>query len=240
MKLYYFLLMLLIVATGITLSLTVFFHIQTIDVEGICIYENEKIIEVAGIEIGQNLFLCDTDKAEKQLETQLPYIENAEVTRRLPTGINIFVEEAVLAGQVCLDSGYALISETGKVLEILPERRDGLLVIYGLEVAQAVEGGKLDLIREQDKQSLFDLQKALLHNGIEKINHIEFVGSSEVFVLYDSRIRIKIGTPTALNYKLEFAKRILEEKIGAHEKGTLDLSLLSSNSEKASFIPDTE
>lgn len=239
MKLYYFLLMLLIVATGVTLSLTVFFHIQAITVEGSSVYSNEKVIEVAGIEIGQNLFLCDTGKAEKRLEVQLPYIENAQVSRKLPTRISIKIEEAVVAGQMASEDKFILISETGKVLEILPEKRENVPVISGLEVKEAAVGFGLSFVREQDKEALIDLQKGLKDNGfVDKINHIEFVSSSEIVVLYDNRIKMKIGTPVEINYKLEFARRVLDEKISSHEKGTLDLSLLSGKSEKATFIPE--
>lgn len=239
MKLYYFLLALLIVATGVTLSLTVFFHIQTITVEGSGIYSDEEIIEVAGVEIGRNLFLCDAGKAEKRLEVQLPYIENAAVVKKLPTGINIKIEEAVIAGQVAFEGNFILIREKGKVLDILPEEKENVTVVLGLEVKGADKGYRLSFAREQDKESLFDLQKAIKTNGFaDKINYIEFVSSSEIVLLYDNRIKMKIGAPSAVNYKLEFAKRVIDEKIGSEERGTLDLSLLSSKSEKASFIPE--
>ncbi len=239
MKLYYFLLMLLIVATGITLSFTVFFHIQTITVEGTAMYDHEKVVEVAGIKIGQNLFLCDTDKAEERLETNLPYIEKASVLRRLPTGIHIKIEEAKAAGQVDIEGRYALISDKGKVLEVMTAAKDNVPEITGLGVNEAKEGFNLAFVREQDKETLFELFGAIKSYGFGgKINRVEFASTSDIILLFDNRIKIKLGAPTTINYKLEFARRVIDEKIGINEKGTLDLSLLSSTSEKASFIPE--
>ena len=83
-------------AIFITLSLTVLFRVVSFTVEGdLGPYTSEQIEAAGGISAGTNLFLADTDAAEKQIQTKLPYIETASVKIRLPDRIVIRVTQAV-------------------------------------------------------------------------------------------------------------------------------------------------
>lgn len=110
------------VALMVTLSMTVFFKTDSIRVvtEGKTYYTEEKIIEVSGIEKGQNIFSIDLDKIEAEVESELPYVEKCEIRRKLPTGIKINIVSTEPAGVVTLQTGArVIISTNGKTLEKL-------------------------------------------------------------------------------------------------------------------------
>lgn len=110
-------------ALMVTLSLTVFFKIDSIKVTyiGAEYYSEDSIITLSGIEEGENIFSVPADKIEEKIEENMPYIEKCEVKRSFPTGINIKVTGAQPAGIVTLQTGMRIvISEEGKTLETLP------------------------------------------------------------------------------------------------------------------------
>ncbi len=110
------------IALMVTLSLTVFFKIETVKVtaNGAKYYTEDKIIALSGIEKGQNIFAADLDKAENNIEKTMPYIENCEIKRKFPAGIDIRITGAQPAGVITLETGERLIvSSEGKSLEIL-------------------------------------------------------------------------------------------------------------------------
>lgn len=65
--LYYLLLLFFVLISGITLSVTVFFNIETIEVTGNKLHSSEEIIQQSGIEKGNNLFRINPEKAETSL-----------------------------------------------------------------------------------------------------------------------------------------------------------------------------
>lgn len=280
LKLYYFILMLFVVGTGIILSLTVFFRVEKIEVVGNNLYDIDTVIKTSGLSTGKNLFLSDTGKAQIQLETGLPYIETAKVSRHLPGTLVITLQETAAFAAIQLQSGHALISESCKVLELInegngqeqgngeqgqgeeeqenlqqqrneeqeqnKEERDNrqyggaIMLIKGIKVSEATPGYPVVFENEGDKLSLIDLIEAIKSNEFDKIDWIEFVDSTEINMMYDNRIKIRVGTPTVLDYKLQFAKHILTNNIGPNEKGTINLTLLTGDSDKVFFIADNE
>ena len=58
-------------------------------------------------------------------------------------------------------------------------------------------------------------------------------------VNYQNRIKILLGNIAQVDYKIKFAKRIIDKNIDKNEKGTVDLTSLQSNS-KVYFYPYKE
>ena len=92
-RFYSILVVLFAVAIGVTLCMTVFFNIQTIQVQGETRYETEEIIRASGLAKGKNLLLADIKGGEEDLTVKLPYIGSAHIVRKLPATVIIEVEE---------------------------------------------------------------------------------------------------------------------------------------------------
>lgn len=110
------------VALMVTLSLTVFFKIDSIKVSigGEEYYTAERIAELSGITEGQNIFSLDFDEIEERIEKELPYIERCDIKMVLPAGVKIKVTGAQPAGVVTMESGVrVIVSDEGKLLEML-------------------------------------------------------------------------------------------------------------------------
>ena len=100
---------LVIIAIGAILCLTVFFQINNITSSGSKIYSKDKIISQCIIQKGKNLFTIDTESAAQRIEENLPYVYKAEIKRKLPDTIEIIITDAKPSySLLCDDNTYIL------------------------------------------------------------------------------------------------------------------------------------
>ena len=234
----YFLMTVCILCIGIALSLTVLFKIDTIEVVGETRYDTDQIIALSGIEKGQNLFLCKTQKGSEAIEHAMPYIETAEITRSLPSKIQIHITETVPVGLVEYAGQYVVISSSGKVLETTATEIEDLPVIKGLEIQSAELGSVMEYQDETVKDILEDSTQAITATGMQDIKEIDLTSPTNPKLNYQDRILIKLGQPIDLVIKLRNAMVALQpEHIQTYERGTLDLSLTAEDG-RSFFNPD--
>lgn len=158
-------------AVGTVLSLTVFFHIDTISVSGNEIYSKDEILAQCPIEIGENLFLSDTKNAKEMLEQNLPYIYNAEITRKLPYTIQIKITEATPQYSIKQDKTYILLDDNFKVLENNAEKAQGIL-INKAEISSAQPGSEIVFKDSDIGECLQQLAAVVNGNDFSEITSI--------------------------------------------------------------------
>ena len=185
---FYLVTFLIAIGAAVVLSITVLFRIDTIQVTGQSRYTEQEIVQMSGIEVGENLFLADTATAKQQIEEKLPYIGRAKVSRRLPAKILITVEEAEISGAVEYGGGYAIVSPEGKVLEITSAIPEGYSLIEGLDLKSADLGKKI-VYEDPEKQEMFtELAQSLAEHGIAPITRMDLTNLYDIVVEYDGRI----------------------------------------------------
>lgn len=231
---FYLVTFLIAIGAAVVLSITVLFRIDTIQVTGQSRYTEQEIVQMSGIEVGENLFLADTATAKQQIEEKLPYIGRAKVSRRLPAKILITVEEAEISGAVEYNGGYAIVSPEGKVLEITSAIPEGYSLIEGLDLKSADLGKKI-VYEDPEKQEMFtELAQSLAEHGIAPITRMDLTNLYDIVVEYDGRITMEFGLPSDIDFKVRFAKTILSEPDMAEAQGVLDLSYCKE-SNRANF-----
>ncbi|WP_390489067.1 cell division protein FtsQ/DivIB [Solibaculum mannosilyticum] len=224
-RFYSILVVLFAVAIGVTLCMTVFFNIQTIQVQGETRYETEEIIRASGLAKGKNLLLADIKGGEEDLTVKLPYIGSAHIVRQLPATVIIEVEENTPAYAVQMEGGWAVADENGKTLEYLQGQVPSVPVVVGISVTGAPPGYPMEFEDEEQKNKLTDLTKALKENNlIEKTTQMDFTNSSDITVLYDNRITLKCGGAVDLDAKLAMAQEAIARKAPDEQKATIVLT----------------
>lgn len=244
LRIFYLFLFLAVLAAAVALSLTVLFQIDTIQVVGSSRYTQQEIVADSGIKAGENLFLAKTGDAEKNLEQKLPYVGKATVSRRFPAKIVIDVREAPVSGAVSHEGKYVLIAADGKALEFVDTPPKSCPVIAGLSLSSAVPGKQISYSDPDTKKLYISLSQALESSGIGKITKIDVGDPYKLLAEYDGRITLNLGLSSDLDFKLRFAKSVLESKketgeksIGDEEKGVLNLSGAREEN-RAYFDPD--
>ncbi|NLG93023.1 MAG: FtsQ-type POTRA domain-containing protein [Clostridiales bacterium] len=234
---FYILLFLTVTVGAVVVSLTVLFKIDAIEVTGTSRYSANAIVEAAGIKKGENLFLADTEGAGAAIQQKLPYIGTAKVSRGLPAKIRIEVAEVPVSGALENKGKYIVIGTNGKVLEIANRLPANCPIIKGLSLTKA-ETGKMIVYKDSAQRDIFkNLMAAITNNKLGKITEIDLSNPSKIQILYDSRILMNLGLPSDFDYKIRFAKTILDEgKIKENERGVLNLSVAAEDN-KSFFDP---
>lgn len=131
-----FLLVIVFVATGVTLTRTSLFSARTITVRGVAHLTRSDILRIADIGSGTNVFTFDTAAAEHRLERD-PWIADATITKDLPSTVSVDIHERVAVAVVASGGALRLVADDGVLLgTALPDLASGLP-----HIASAEQGG---------------------------------------------------------------------------------------------------
>jgi cell division protein FtsQ len=131
-----FLILVVFVATGVTLTRTSLFSARTITIRGVAHLKRSDILRIADIGSGTNVFTFDTAAAERRLERD-PWIADATITKDLPSTVSVDIRERVAVAVVASGGALRLVAEDGVLLgAALPDLASGLP-----HIASAERGG---------------------------------------------------------------------------------------------------
>lgn len=242
-------LLIILVIVGVVLSLTVFFHIEKIEVVSDSIYNNESIITATEIKLQDNLFLTNTKQAAEKIEKALPYISQAKIKRHLSGKLSIELVETSAKMAIEKDGEYIFINENGKVLEQSSILSEVVSLVEGVEINSAEvgttisfldkttqnESGEKTVINNGDKvlENLTASFAATQANITGQITKINLTDMSNVNIVFDGRILLKCGDATKINDTLKFASAIIKKlnEENPNYLGTINLTI----EKKASF-----
>ena len=206
----------LIIVAAIILLVTPIFNITQITVTGNEQVSNERIISLSGLKKGDNIFNNIKKRVITNIEEE-PFIESAEITRKLPGTIQIKVTERTIDYQLKLINGYIYINKQGYILE-KSETKVNLQIIEGFSTKEEelINGKRLnqnDLLSLNTIIKITDAAKNLeIDDKITSIN----IENKEEYTLYietENKI-IYIGDGSNIQNKMLYIKTILEKEKG--------------------------
>ncbi|MEG0339192.1 MAG: FtsQ-type POTRA domain-containing protein [Oscillospiraceae bacterium] len=218
-----------VIVVGLTLSVTVLFKIDNFVLDGDSPYAIDELSIAFAHPKGENIFAFRTQDAQNAISKALPYIETVTVRRRLPGTIVFKVTQATEAYYVKTDAAFVVLSQKLKILRVSQDLPTDLIEIVGVVPTDTTQGAQLTLDSTDKYEALNKLLYTLDSEGITKVNVIDVTNELEMNVIYDNRAKIIIGTQNDLEDKLAVAKTVLENHIGALERGTLDVSHQNEN-----------
>ena len=222
--LYYIILFILAATAGIILSLTVFFNISEISVEGTSRYTAEEIAASSGIEVGNNLFRISTGDAEARIVEQFVYVDSAAVERSFPDRLTIRIVEAKPVMALQRGSSYTLLSERGRILEeSAASAPAGVVVVTGVDPGERKAGDFLFDSEEPSLDTLREVYDACRDKELGTVTRSDIRSISDIRITVDDRIRIDTGTAGDLDYKLTFAREIIKTQLGETDRGVIDV-----------------
>lgn len=203
------------------LSVTVLFPIKTITVEGESKYSAEQIIIASKISVGNNILLISEKGISKSVSKQLPYIKSVRLQRDL-TGNVIITVKPDEAGYSCkLNNQYVIISKSRKVLELKDNKVKNTAQILGVESCLTAVGEQFSIYDEKKNEQLTKLME--LGNKYKlKYSVVDLSNISDLTVMIDSRLVVKLGTSENLDNKYRHLHEMYNN-IADSEKGIIDL-----------------
>ena len=229
-----------VLIVGVVLSLTVLFKTQVYEVTGNTRYPEEDIIETCGISKGENIFLAPKGPAEKRLVKNFPYIEEADVSSSIPDTIRIAVIEAVEGYLVKVsDKEYLVISTKGRILNQTDNPGEYDLPIF---IGPKLQSGEVGDYVSYEDDSVLDMIESITQtfadNGYQGITEIDATNTADISFTYDDRIKVRLGIPEALDYKVRTAMTIINENLDKNQTGTVTgvLDVSRCNQTKRSYF----
>jgi cell division protein FtsQ len=222
----YILVAVLCMAVLFSFGVGVFFRIQYIDVEGANIYLTDDIISASELEIGNSMFSFNIQDTQLQIRQDKPFIYDVIVTRVLPNRILIEVIESAPFATIEYRNETLIIDSSGRVLEKVSTPQSDLIEIRGFDVVEPQEGSVLSSESEDQTRltSLIDVMRAMQSTGIyERVTFLDVGSIARIFFDFDG-IRIDLGTPGDLVYRLNGLENALNTSRGSDEHGRFDIS----------------
>lgn len=212
----------------ILLAMSVFFVVTDIEVEGNARYTDEEIIQASGLEKGESLFFINRYEAASRIFTKLPYVNDAMVTRELPSRVVISITESSAMGYVTLDGSYWIIDQNCKILKKVDQTElKSLIRIDGIEPVDPTEGAVMT-VAETDGAKLRYLSEILnqmLKRGLwTDVAVVDISDVTDPAFAYLSRFTVRLGEDADLDYKFGLLQSAVEQ-LAEHDSGTLDLSI---------------
>ena len=260
-----------VLALGVVLSINLLFKVTDFRVENTDrttpantgIYTEEQILELLGVQVGDNLFGFSTRQKSEELQAQLPYLDVVQVDIQMPGTVVIKVQPATERFAMQTSAGWLVLSDGLKVLRSDSSQPDGLILLEAnLDPRQPqTPGSYLSLLdpsaqpataetAESAAASRTDTVLAQLIDTLEQYSLLDGVTSisltdlEEINFLYDGRVSVVLGTANNMDYKLRIASQIVLDVDGtglaSTDRGTLDVSIQRTDGSIVSYFTPAE
>lgn len=211
---YFFLVLVLVVGIGASLSMTLFFNVTDVVIINETDTPDMEIAEMSGIKYRDNLVRLDTYAIANRIAANIVYAERVSVKKKFPSTVEIHVEKAVPVANVANSYGYLLVSASNRILEELKEGtppREGLIIINGFNAAEGTVGMTLTSEDERRDNVLQLLTSAVAESGCTGVVSLDMTDISEIVVQFGDLITFNMGTSSDAVYKLRFAEKTISE-----------------------------
>lgn len=231
-----------VIVVGVVLSLTVLFKTQNYEVIGNTLYNESDIIDVCDIGEGTNIFLAPKAPAAKRIKASFPYFEDVKVGFKIPDTIKIEVTEAVEGYLVKIsDNEYLVISTKGRILNRVADKsKYDLPIFIGPKLISGDIGDYVEYEDETVVNMIENITQVFADNGYQGITEVDATNTASITFTYEGRIKVKLGIPEDISYKIRTAMTIITTKIdvnpGSEIRGTLDVS--RCNDTKRSYFDE--
>lgn len=225
----------LIIIGAIIASVTVFLKVADVQVTGTARYDASDIVEVSGIETGDNMFLINKFEVAERILDKFPYVEQIKIRRRLPDTFTFEITERVPCGYIEADGNKWLIDNNAYILErIKDEGEIKVPKITGGDVVTPRAGNELILKNSDQLPVLKEVLTTLRHSGmVENITRVELAKLYDINVVYAKRFMVALGDTTQLSKKIEMLRAVVEQ-LADYDKGTINVSAVK----EARYKPD--
>lgn len=222
------LLVMLAVVAAVLLGVTIFFRVQTVDVQGNSIYSDKQVAEASGVEKGENLLLINRLAVAGKIKAQMPFVRDVSVGLLLPDTIVVKVEESQLACQVSAGAGGVwYINAEGRVLGSSLDNFAGQIVeLRGVSLKSPKVGDQVESAEgaESSLEAALAVLKQMDGTGlIEKVTVVNTEKPFDIELLCGDQYQILLGGSDELEYKIQYLQVVLEG-LDPYQAGTIDLT----------------
>lgn len=218
---YFVIIILLVGVAFFVFSRTVLFNVKTIIVSGTSKhYTSQKIANATKVDVGDNLFSINLREVEERVEENLPLIEKAKCSVKLPDTLIVTVSDAEEVYSVETDGKFIIASRSGKVISIDDTQKKSTVLLKGFEPKETAVG-KMLTSKDSQRNGIFDDFANVLDNDT-KITAVDASDKYDINIIYDPGIEFHAGSLYDIEYKTSLAKKVLENQ-GSVQGGYMEM-----------------
>ena len=232
----FFMLIVIIIIASIILLSSSLFELKNIYVEGNEKISDEAIISLSGLNLYENIFKLNKNSVIDKIKENA-YIENAEISRKLPSTIEITIKERKVNYMLEYANSYAYINNQGYILEITNEKLDlPILIGYDTDLSTTTPGNRMDIDDLKKMDTVIRIYETAKSNEIGNlITKINISDSKDYILILDTEGKtVHLGECADLNTRILYLKSILEKTKGKNGEIFLNMDL---NTDDAYFRP---
>lgn len=220
-----FLVLFLLIILIIILLYAPFMQIKKINCYGNSVISSEDIVLNSKICIGNNIFRINKNKAIDYIDDN-PYVKTVNIYRKLPSTININIEECQVFAYLKKDNGYVYLNEECKVLELSDVPPDkNVPLIKGVNVTSKVVNEVIEIKNIAQLDCIKDILSVLNNSKFKgMITLIDVTDTKKNKITVNNILEIVLGDTENLDYKLNFMAAGAYDSLGSNQAGTLDVS----------------
>lgn len=190
-----------------------FFSIQNIYVEGASNIDKNTVLEVCGIQAGDNLFDFSARHVQNDIMT-ITNVKTASVVRVYPDTVKIIVTERVPFMVIFSDGNYITVDDTGKILSVgTTLNATSGVILSGLSGISAQPGDQFDFMTNVYTQTADEILTYLKNESLYDFVSEIHVSSNGCYYLYTRKSNVvKFYSLSAFTSNEEFIKLFLENE----------------------------
>jgi len=217
----------LVMIAAVLISVSVFFSINSIEIEGIGYYTADQIRLKSGIENGDNLFLLNTLKINKAILKSMPYIKSVQIKKAPPDKVIIIVEETKAVAYISIDDAYWLLNEDCKLLERVKIKPQYLIEIKNANVISPSANTTVAFPTAESEKTvaLSNILKSINSNKIQnEVSYIDIEKLYDISLGYKSFYTVNFGITDDYDYKIRYLISTVSN-FNSDFKAKIDLSV---------------
>ncbi|MEF9933726.1 MAG: FtsQ-type POTRA domain-containing protein [Clostridium sp.] len=220
------LLIILGIVAGVGLKSS-YFLISNIEVKGESIVTKEEVQVLSDLK-DKNIFLINKDKVSELVKSN-PYIENVNISRKLPSTVVIDVKEKKIGAIIKMKEGYVNIDEFGKMVQVVSKFPGGNLpelINTGVDKYTPNQ----NVFKKQEQINAFNKCSNAIASSKEctVFKKIDMTSPYDIKLYTQNETVISIGSVNNIEYKLGYAISILNSSQVKNQKG--EIKILDSGS----------
>jgi cell division protein FtsQ len=202
-----FIFVILVLVTGFILLSSPVFEVRKVLVRGNHFLSEEKILSMADIGLGVNIFKLKMADVTSNLK-QVPMIREAQVTRSLPSSVVITVVERVPLGLLPSKEGFIEVDDEGVYLAKAGAGTPGLPVITGVQVDTASPG---QVLGSDKLRTALDVIKGLPAESAANLSEVHVDEDGQVKIYTNEGYQCRFGLPEEIQEKGAIFQQVLLE-----------------------------
>ncbi len=213
-------------------------EIVSITVSGNTQYDNEAIIGVSGLKVGQSIFSINKGQIAKRLKQEFAYVRGVKVDINFKRQVTLSITEAEEMGAVYANGGWVVVDKNGIGLQKIPIESERPLRRMYLKGAGTLtdELGK-QVLDERSLAIIAEICNAFELYELGDVSEIDMTNLTDIRVNWKNQIDILLGNDSNLTYEIAVAATSIPKILARHGEAATGLLNVSQYSDATIQTP---